>query len=306
MTTFIKIPFASSGDKTNPPDTDAAGGVNWTQGYPIAYSKDPATDPSAKRIEREYMNGLFNRLSTAINEIQTSGIAPFITSADNGGSPFVYSKGALVSLGGVNYISSADNNTTTPPNAAWFALPGQIQPLDATLTALAGLVNGANQIPYFSGVDQMAATDLTAFARTLLGRSDAEGVLSDLGLKTAAQRDVGTGANQIPDMSSFGISKSVNGWCKLPNGLIIQWGLAGPLTPSLPDNSINFNITFPNACLFITEHDRGTSPIMSMIQLGYITTTGFAAYNLGQLNRNIPSGLQPVASSYVQWIAIGY
>ncbi|HHX4117000.1 TPA: gp53-like domain-containing protein [Enterobacter asburiae] len=180
------------------------------------------------------------------------------------------------------------------------------QPLDSTLTALAGLATTANKLPYFTDTDQANQTDLTSVGRDIIGQGSIANVLTYLGLKTAAQRDVGTGANQIPDMSSFGLSTSVNGWCKLPNGLIIQWGKAGPLTPSMPDNSVNFNITFPNACLFITEHDQGTAPIMSMIQLGYITTTGFSAYNLGQLNRNIPSGLQPVSSIYVQWFAIGY
>ncbi|WP_241190973.1 gp53-like domain-containing protein [Enterobacter asburiae] len=180
------------------------------------------------------------------------------------------------------------------------------QPLDSTLTALAGLATTANKLPYFTDTDQANQTDLTSVGRDIIGQGSIANVLTYLGLKTAAQRDVGTGANQIPDMSSFGLSTSVNGWCKLPNGLIIQWGKAGPLTPSLPDNSVNFNITFPNACLFITEHDQGPSPIMSMIQLGYITTTGFSAYNLGQLNRNIPSGLQPVSSIYVLWFAIGY
>ncbi|HHX3372197.1 TPA: hypothetical protein ACU9LL_002032 [Citrobacter freundii] len=53
----------------------------------------------------------------------------------------------------------------------------------ALLTAIAALVTSANKMPYFTGTDKVAMTDLTAFARTLLGRSDAAGVLSDLGLQ---------------------------------------------------------------------------------------------------------------------------
>ncbi|HBI08882.1 MAG TPA: phage tail protein, partial [Franconibacter pulveris] len=105
MTSLIKVPFASSGDKTAVPETDASGGVNMTQGYGQAYSLDPATDPSAKRIERDKMNWLFNLITSAVNEIQATGVAPFITSEDNGGSPFLYGKGAMVSLAGVVYQS---------------------------------------------------------------------------------------------------------------------------------------------------------------------------------------------------------
>ena len=119
MTSLIKVPFASSGDKTAVPDTDAGGSVNMTQGYGQAYSLDPATDPSAKRIEREKMNWLFNLITSALKEIQAGGITPFITSADNGGVPYSYGKGATIILGGVVYQSLADSNTTTPPGAQW-------------------------------------------------------------------------------------------------------------------------------------------------------------------------------------------
>ncbi|MDA8510903.1 glycine-rich domain-containing protein [Citrobacter sp. Igbk 14] len=56
----------------------------------------------------------------------------------------------------------------------------------ALLTAIAALVTSADKMPYFTGKDKVAMTDLTGFARTLLGRSDAAGVLSDLGLVDAS------------------------------------------------------------------------------------------------------------------------
>lgn len=51
------------------------------------------------------------------------------------------------------------------------ALAGK-QPLDATLTALAGLAGGANQLAYFTGTDVLAQTTLTAFGRTVMGLAD--------------------------------------------------------------------------------------------------------------------------------------
>lgn len=58
----------------------------------------------------------------------------------------------------------------------------------ALLTAIAALVTSANKMPYFTGKDKVAMTDLTDFARTLLGRSDAAGVLTDLGLEDFANK----------------------------------------------------------------------------------------------------------------------
>ncbi|HHL9593302.1 TPA: carbohydrate-binding protein [Citrobacter braakii] len=47
--------------------------------------------------------------------------------------------------------------------------------------------------------------------------------LANLGLGEAAKRDVGIGANQIPDMSSFASVRGVTGSQRLPGGRIRQW-----------------------------------------------------------------------------------
>lgn len=182
MTSLIKVPFASSGDKTTVPDTDAGGSVNMTQGYGQAYSLDPATDPSAKRIEREKMNWLFNIITSAVNEIQVSGVTPFISSSDNGGSPYSYGNGAITSLGGVVYQSIEDGNTTTPPGSKWAVIKNDSNGLtrqnpfadiksdgaSAIATALSnlGLGSGAPAIgiPFFWPLSAMPNTVMTEWA----------------------------------------------------------------------------------------------------------------------------------------------
>lgn len=95
-----------------------------------------------------------------------------------------------------------------------------LQPMDATLTALSVLSTGANKLPYFTGVDTAAQTDFTSVGRDIVGKGSIASLLSYLGLGTAATKNIGTGSGQVPDMNSF---TKGTGWQKLPGGKILQW-----------------------------------------------------------------------------------
>lgn len=81
------------------------------------------------------------------------------------------------------------------------------QPLDETLVALAALATSANKLPYFTGNDKAALTDLTATGRGMIGQNDITGVLSYLGLGEGSSLPVGI---PVP----WSLSTPPAGWLK--------------------------------------------------------------------------------------------
>jgi hypothetical protein len=95
------------------------------------------------------------------------------------------------------------------------------QPVDATLTALAGQTTAANGLTYSTGVDTFAQTVLTPFARTILDDTSDAQVRGTLNLGDVATRNVdvangiatldGTGKlTQMPSKSDVGLANVDN------------------------------------------------------------------------------------------------
>lgn len=101
-------------------------------------------------------------------------------------------------------------------------------PLNDTLGALSSLVGGANKLPYFTAANAAALTALSSIGRDIIGKATVADVLTYLGLGdlgTASRRNVGTGANQIPDMSSFASTLNMPGVARFPGGFKLMWVL---------------------------------------------------------------------------------
>ncbi|MGT5840120.1 gp53-like domain-containing protein [Escherichia coli] len=138
---------------------------------------------------------------------------------------------------------------------------------------------------------------LTALRALLLSRKNPFGdiksdgtvktALENLGLGEAAKRNVGTGANQIPDMGSFTLSVSGTGYQKLPSGFILQWGSIG--TPGIAQDVVtHFPIAFPNRCLRVLVSQDYTPDSGAV---GYIACAGFSPDPVKFISRASTPGL---------------
>ncbi|EJN6669736.1 phage tail protein, partial [Escherichia coli] len=151
--------------------------------------------------------------------------------------------------------SPALTGTPTAPTAAQTVNNTQIATTGFVKSAIAALVASSpaaldtlNELAAALGNDPNFATTVTnALAGkqpldstlTNLSGKTVNGILQYLGLGEAAKRNVGTGENQIPDMSSYA---SGSGWRKMPDGSIEQWGRI-----SFPGEHgpVSANVSFP-------------------------------------------------------------
>lgn len=120
---YFDVPFGTLGDKVIPPTAvDPSGAVSMSQGFGPDYERDLDSDPLAKPVPRDVTNGLFFALTQAMGALQEVGTPEWITTADNGGSPFPYEAGAEVRWRATEavpfqtYRSLVGNNTTSPSN----------------------------------------------------------------------------------------------------------------------------------------------------------------------------------------------
>ncbi|MCH0671945.1 phage tail protein [Escherichia coli] len=201
---------------------------------------------------------------------------------------------------------AAGNNTTRIATTAFVqaAITALINGAPATLDTLKEIAAAINNDPKFSTTINNALSGKQPLDETLthLSGKDVAGLLAYLGLGEAAKRDVGTGENQIPDMASFA---SGDGWMKLPNGKILQYG-RGAVTPTLSTQTmrITFSIPFPKKadCAMLTHSGDGGAPLGAgrgfMMTAEDPTLTGFnSAYRTSSTSNTV--------SMNYSWWAVG-
>ncbi|WP_251841725.1 gp53-like domain-containing protein [Enterobacter hormaechei] len=153
---------------------------------------------------------------------------------------------------------------------------------------VAGFISNNQQDPYMR---HLASKNLIQLA-TRKSVTDLSTAVSNFG--TAAKKNVGTGAGQIPDMSSF---SSGAGWASLPGGTIIQWGIAASGQIGDPQ-TINFPVPFTNynTVQLVASYDNAGSSNAPY---------SFAAQPISNTQFKLLNSTSSAAVIYARWIAIG-
>ncbi|MEJ5782965.1 phage tail protein [Salmonella enterica subsp. enterica] len=136
----------------------------------------------------------------------------------------------------LNELAAALGNDPNFATTMTNALAGK-QPLDATLTALAGLPTGANKLPYFTGTDTVDQTELTQVGRDILAKSSTQAITQYLGLGETINLAAGAlqksqNGGDIPDKKQFArtigavtsttITLGESGWFKIATVVMPQ------------------------------------------------------------------------------------
>lgn len=330
MAKFFRFPFATAGDLAAIPDAaDPSGNVSYTQGFTADYSRNPATDPLVKRVPRTKTNQILNDITGALQQYQTHGVPDFITSADNGGSAYSYSKFARVLYGGKIYESLKDANTDLPTvDTSWRqliigALAGVYSiaaavTMDRTQANQLGVIqaltgNITNTLParssYIPG-EQLLFQNISAFDATFNAAGSDTINAAGTSIKVGAGDTLTLIASSTPGIwlpvngsssllysgSAFKNSIGTSGYQKLPSGLMWQWGLSAAVAHNA-SVAVTFPITFPAACLglFGIPVGASASPTPAGLSSGQ-NTSGGTFYNWG-------AGIDYVG---VRWFALGW
>lgn len=135
------------------------------------------------------------------------------------------------------------------------------------------------------------------------GDSYNDNYLRPLKMGYAQKNNIGSSTVPWDNVYLTGSNKSTNGYTKLPNGFILQWGeivLSGASAQS-SNAWPSFPVSFPNACINITGNasprDTNTNAVACNF---YIETSSNASfhYRLG--------GATNSTTTKIQWSAIGY
>ncbi|MED5717077.1 hypothetical protein [Enterobacter hormaechei] len=154
-----------------------------------------------------------------------------------------------------------DPNANVMSQADWEALPALLSGFTAGKASSAQVNKAIRQATTIgaligkfianSGADALDNADVNGLVTKFTNA-----LTTNLSLGTASKRNVGTGANQIPDMNSF---TSGDTWFKLPSGHIVQAFSNVLYSTDVNGTLTNYPIAFPNKLISLSAMWSDTS-----------------------------------------------
>ena len=240
----------------------------WLRGLGIAF------DETNGYPELESFNGLLQALNGYIKYLEQNGFAEWSSTLE-------YPIGAGVRVGAVWYRAKAQN-TNKPPATSQNEWAVFLNASDLSFSDPLQVVGGV-----------IGIKDATATQKGVVRFATATEVINRTNVSAAI-----TPANVG---QTFGQSLSQNGWCRLPNGLIMQWGVLSSVLLNQTFYLVSFSTAFPSNALNISatisaENVVGGS-ISPIIKKGSISKNSFQV--AGDNSTEATTG-------DIHWTAIGY
>ena len=154
-----------------------------------------------------------------------------------------------------------DPNANVMSQADWEALPALLSGFTAGKASSAQVNKALRQA---TTIGALVGQFIANSGADALDNADVNGLVTkftnalttNLSLGTASKRNVGTGANQIPDMNSF---TSGDLWFKLPSGHIVQAFSNVLYSTDVNGTLTNYPIAFPNKLISLSAMWSDTS-----------------------------------------------
>lgn len=236
----------------------------WLRGLGIAF------DETNGYPELESFNGLLQALNGYIKYLEQNGFAEWSSTLE-------YPIGAGVRVGAAWYRAKAQN-TNKPPATSQNDWSVFLNASDLSFSDPLQVVDGVIGIKDASTTQKGVARFATA-------------------TEVSNRKNVSAAITPANVGQTFGQSLSQNGWCRLPNGLIMQWGVTSHGDISYTTNiPVNFNTPFPVSVFSVTANEGGLQPCA--INVINKSTIGFTAA-VTEFNQNVQPG-------NINWFAIGY